>query len=129
MRGAAGPHFHHAELEYLTGEGRLARLATIGVDGTPHVVPTGFTYNAALGVIEMGGHALERTKKFRDVQRSGRAALVVDDVLPPWRPRGVEVRGRAEVMPGPNARIRLPERVVSWGLESDQIGVRHSRRL
>ena len=28
---------------------------------------------------------------------TGRAAFVVDDVLPPWQPRGVEVRGRAEV--------------------------------
>jgi pyridoxamine 5'-phosphate oxidase family protein len=33
--------FTSAELEYMTGERRLARLATVGTDGTPHVVPVG----------------------------------------------------------------------------------------
>jgi NAD(P)H dehydrogenase (quinone) len=65
----------------------------------------------------LGGRILERTKKFRDVAATGRAAVVIDDVLPPWRPRGVEVRGRAEAIEGPPAVIRVhPDRVVSWGL-------------
>lgn len=119
--------FTARELEYLTSERRLARIATVGEDGTPHVVPTGFSYNPAHDAIDMGGHRLEATKKYRDVVRSGRAALVVDDVLPPWQPRGVLVRGRAEAV---GAHIRLyPERIVSWGLESDEIGVRSSRRV
>ena len=33
-----------------------------------------------------------------EMGREGRAAIVIDDVLPPWRPRGIEVRGRAEVL-------------------------------
>lgn len=33
--------FSDAELAYLTGERRLARIATVGKDGTPHVVPVG----------------------------------------------------------------------------------------
>jgi pyridoxamine 5'-phosphate oxidase family protein len=38
-------------------------------------------------------------------------------VLPPWRPRGIEVRGRAEVVMEPQPLIRIhPERVRSWGL-------------
>ena len=36
--------------------------------------------------------------EYADVAREGRAAIVIDDVLPPWRPRGIEVRGRAEVL-------------------------------
>jgi pyridoxamine 5'-phosphate oxidase family protein len=55
------------------------------------------------------------------------AALVVDDVLPPWQPRAVEVRGQATtldrggkvIMEGfddPIIRIS-PGRIVSWGLE------------
>jgi pyridoxamine 5'-phosphate oxidase family protein len=73
---------------------------------------------------------LEHTKKYRDVARSGRAAIVIDDVAPPWQPRGVEVRGRAEPVEKPTPLIRIhPERVVSWGIHSDTIGERQSRRV
>jgi pyridoxamine 5'-phosphate oxidase family protein len=120
--------FTEAELAYLTGERRLARLATVDPDGTPHIAPVGWSYNAELGTLEIGGHDVARTKKFRDVARTGRAAIVIDDVLPPWRPRGVEVRGIAEAIDGPPALIRLhPRRVVSWGLESTEPGARHAR--
>ena len=111
--------FSDAELAYLRDGRRLARLATVGADGTPHVVPVGWTYNAELDTIDVGGRALERTKKFRDVARSGRAAIVVDDLesTDPWRPRGIEVRGRGEALALPTPLIRIhPERVVSWGL-------------
>ena len=69
--------------------------------------------------IDVGGHELELTKKFRDVARSGRAAIVIDDLAStdPWRPRGIEVRGRAEAIAIPTPLIRIhPERIVSWGL-------------
>lgn len=122
--------FTPAELDYLRGERRLARVATVGADGTPHVAPVGFTYNAALDTVEVGGHDLTRTKKYRDAQRAGRAAIVVDDLasVDPWRPRGIEVRGRAEAVPSPTPLIRIhPERIVSWGLDSDRIGDRNAR--
>lgn len=113
--------FTDGELGYLLGERRLGRIATVGEDGTPHVVPTGWTYNEELDTIDVGGRALERTKKYRDVLQTGTAAIVVDDVLPPWRPRAVEVRGRAVVVEGPRPLIRIyPERVVSWGIEKDR---------
>ncbi len=41
--------FTEEELRYLTGERRLARLATVGKDTTPHVTPVGWIYNAELG--------------------------------------------------------------------------------
>src|SRR6266536_2796401 len=78
--------------------------------------------NAELDAIDVTGRDFDQTKKFRDVARSGRAAIVVDDMvkLDPseretaggWdsRPRGIEVRGRAEA-------ITDPQRIVSWGLE------------
>jgi len=82
--------FIEAELQYLTGGQQLGRLATVGADGTPHVVPVGWIYNAATETIDVGGRELEQTKKFRDVARSGRAAIVIDDLesTDPWRPRG-----------------------------------------
>lgn len=43
----------------------------------------------------------------------------IDEVLPPWRPRGLEVRGRAEVMTEPQAMIRVhPERIIGWGIDN-----------
>jgi pyridoxamine 5'-phosphate oxidase family protein len=111
--------FSQSELDYLLGAPRLGRVATVGADGTPHVVPVGWSYNPEHDAIDVGGHDLERTKKYRDVARAGRAAIVVDDLAStsPWRPRGVEVRGRAEALPGPPARIRIhPDRIVSWGI-------------
>ncbi|MGH2587831.1 MAG: PPOX class F420-dependent oxidoreductase [Dehalococcoidia bacterium] len=122
--------FTEGELGFLLGERRLARIATTGKDGTPHVTPTGWSYNADLDTIDVGGHSLEQTKKYRDVRRTGRAAIVIDDVLPPWKPRSVEVRGRAEVVPGPPALIRIhPERIVSWGIESEALGERLARSV
>jgi pyridoxamine 5'-phosphate oxidase family protein len=84
------------------------------------VVPVGWIYNAARDTIDVGGHELEQSKKFRDVARSGRAAIVIDDVQSsdPWRPRAIEVRGRAEAIKLPTPLIRIyPERIVSWGLQ------------
>ena len=118
--------FSDAEIEYL-GSQRLGRLATVGNDGMPHVVPVAFRYNPDADSIDIGGHDFAKRKKFRDVQQTGVAALVVDDVLPPWQPRAVEVRGQAStletggkaIMEGfddPISRI-TPRRIVSWGLE------------
>jgi pyridoxamine 5'-phosphate oxidase family protein len=126
--------FTQKELDYL-GERkpeRLGRIATVGKDGTPHVVPVGWRFNPELDSIDVGGMRLARTKKFKDVRRTGRASIVIDDLLStdPWRPRGIEVRGRAEAIEGDRPRIRIhPERIVSWGLESEDLGRRHSRTV
>src|SRR2546423_1467513 len=72
--------FTEAELRYLSGGRQLGRIATVGLDGTPHVVPVGWIYNAARDTIDVGGHELEQSKKFRDVARTGRAAIVIDDL-------------------------------------------------
>lgn len=115
-------NFSPAEIEYL-GRSLLGRLATVGPDGTPHIAPVGMiSYNAQVDTIDVGGHDLANTKKFRDVARWGRAALVVDDLASadPWRPRGIEVRGRAEAVEGPQPLIRIhPERIVAWGIDTD----------
>ncbi len=80
------------EIEYLKSS-RLGRMATVDQKGTLHVVPVGFRYNPEHDTIDIGGHNIVPTKKFRDALKHGRMAFVVDDVLPPWKPRFVEVRG------------------------------------
>lgn len=113
-------HFTQRELEYLRS-GLLGRLATVGADGTPHIVPVGSpSYNPELDTLDIRGHDLAKTKKFRDVRRTGRAAFVIDDVtsVDPWRPRGIEVRGRAEAVEQPEPVIRIhPQRIVAWGID------------
>jgi len=107
-----------AVIEFLT-QRHLATLTTLRPDGTPHVVPVAWIYNAVRDTIDIGGSELVETKKFRDVARSGRAAIVVDDVGDgeDWQPRGIEVRGRGEAIAMPTPLIRIhPERIVSWGL-------------
>jgi pyridoxamine 5'-phosphate oxidase family protein len=135
--------FTQAEIEYLQSQ-TLGRLATVGKDGTPHVTPVTFHFNADEDAVDIGGIGFGDTKKWRDVNGHPKAAFLVDDVLrDPRRARAVEIRGRAE----PHATggdtinprfpnfvpefIRLrPTRIVSWGLEEDATGnsFRHDAR-
>ena len=79
--------FSELELEYLATQ-KLGRLAAVGADGAPFVTPVGFRYNSATDTIDIGGHGMLQSKKWRDVAGEPRVAFVVDDVLPPWQPRG-----------------------------------------
>lgn len=120
-----------AEREYLGSVHPLARLATVGADGTPHVMPVGmYSVDEETGAIVTTGHDLTETKKWRDVLRSGRAAIVIDDVLPPFRPRGIEVRGPAVALAdGGQPTIRVyPRRIVAWGLDPS-IELRNARTV
>ena len=96
-----------AQIDYLASQ-RLGRIAT---------------------TLDVGGHHVATTKKYRDVQANPWAAIVVDDLVStdPWTPRMLEIRGRAEAIDtggadlGPgfgDAFIRLfPEKVNSFGIE------------
>jgi pyridoxamine 5'-phosphate oxidase family protein len=123
--------FTEKEIEYLLSQ-RLGRLATIRPDGTPQIAPVGFRYNAELEVIDIGGRYLSQSKKFRNILENPHVSLVIDDVLPPWQPRGVEIRGIAHTEPsrgnalfGANypvdeAIIRItPVQIIGWGLDPE----------
>src|SRR4051812_24237365 len=118
--------FTDLEIEYMAGQ-RLGRIATVGADGQPHVVPTSFRYNADEDAIDVAGMRVSQTKKTRDVRRPGRASIAIHDARPPWQPRMIEIRGTAEVLPaggkafGDNfedtiVRIR-PARIVAFGID------------
>lgn len=114
--------FTEAERAYL-GERRLARLATVGTNGSPHVVPV-WTWSVQTDgdqeVIHVTGYDFDTSKKFRDVAHTGRAAIVIDNLVSknPWHPRGIEIRGRAEAVNDSEPHILLyPERIVGWGLD------------
>ena len=120
--------FTEAELEYLTSSS-LIRLATVGPDGQPHVVPVTFQYNPDQDAIDIGGIAFGETKKWRDARKNPRVTLLLDES---WGrgAKAIEIRGIAEAHETggdridprfPNfkpefLRIR-PRRVVAWGVE------------
>ncbi|HEX9122614.1 MAG TPA: PPOX class F420-dependent oxidoreductase [Actinomycetota bacterium] len=79
--------FSPAEIEYLTSGRRFGRIATVDAAGQPHVVPVGlWRYNAELGTIDVSGHGLAASKKFRNVLANPKVAFVVDDMasIDPW---------------------------------------------
>jgi pyridoxamine 5'-phosphate oxidase family protein len=126
--------FTPAEITYLQSQ-MLGRIATVGADGQPHVVPVTFRFNPNQDTIDIGGHGFARRKKFRDVRRDPRTAFVVDDVpsTDPWVARGIEIRGEAEVLEIGGKEIMSgfddemfrikPRRIVSWGLEGEGFSV------
>jgi len=121
--------FTPAEIEYLRSQ-LLARLATVGLDGQPHVVPVSYRYNAEHDSIDIGGHDFAKRWKFRQVQQNPKVAVVVDELVSvdPWTPRAIEIRGDAsilttggkEIMPGfDDDMFRItPSRIVSWGVDA-----------
>ena len=122
--------FSAAEIEYLQSQ-RLARIATAAPNGQPHVVPLAFRYNPETDTIDVGGHDFAKRKKYRDVQSNPRVAIVIDDLAStdPWRPRMIEVRGEAEILPSGGDAIARgfdpdifrihPKRIVSMGIEGE----------
>jgi pyridoxamine 5'-phosphate oxidase family protein len=119
---------------------RLGRLATINPTGKPQIAPVIFHYNPDLDVIEIGGLAMSKSKKFHNVQHNPSVAFVIDDVLPPWRPRGIEIPGTAEILPtggkalfgpsyqGDDAVIRIkPDQLIGWGLEDGPFKVNNRK--
>ena len=79
--------------------------------------------------VDIGGHDFAKRKKYRDVLRNPKVAFVVDDIasVSPWRVRGIEIRGEAEVLDLGGTELMQgfasemfrinPKRIVSWGLE------------
>lgn len=136
--------FTPAEIDYLRGQ-TMGRLATVGADGQPHVIPLTFWYNAEEDTIDLGGINFGDGKKWRDAERNPRVTFLIDDViLNPRRARAVEIRGTAELHATGGDRInprfpnfadqfiRLrPTRIVSWGVEqggTDAAGFRLNAR-
>ncbi|NUS43466.1 MAG: PPOX class F420-dependent oxidoreductase [Mycobacteriaceae bacterium] len=130
--------FTEFELEYLASPGRLGRLATVDADGAPQNSPVGHRYNPDTGTIDIYGHQMGASRKFRNLATNDRVALVVDDLasMQPWTVRGMEIRGRAEALTdqpvpaGLSAEvIRIhPELVFTWGVDPGAPGMQ-SRRV
>jgi len=112
--------FTDEELAYLSTQ-PLARLATVGPDGQPDVVPVALEVDGS--VLWVGGGAtFLGTRKVRNVASGHReVALVVDDLvsLDPFAARGIRIYGIAHDpvertgVVGPGWYLRITP-TVSW---------------
>jgi pyridoxamine 5'-phosphate oxidase family protein len=121
-----------AEQRFLARQPR-GHLATVGPDGFPQVKPLGFSYNAALGTIDLGGMNMAGSAKYRNVRANPRVAFVVDEVTAAGVEGAhfLEIRGRAEQAVGPrdpsghldSEIIRIhPSRVLSFNIDPEHPG-------
>lgn len=119
--------FTAAELSYLR-EQSIGRLCTVDRDGAPQIRPVGVHLSPDQQGVDIVGHALASTQKWRNVIGNPRVAFIVDTVLSVRPPdaRGIEIRGTATALPGVGTTegglsgdiIRIaPRRIVSWGLD------------
>jgi pyridoxamine 5'-phosphate oxidase family protein len=108
-------------------------LATVGPDGIPQVKPLGFTYNAALGTIDIYGFNMANSAKYRNIRSNPHVAFVVDEVtaLSMEGAHFLEIRGDAETAVGPQDPtghldpdfIRIhPRRVISFNVDPARPG-------
>jgi pyridoxamine 5'-phosphate oxidase family protein len=124
--------FTDAEQRFLARQTR-GHLATIGPGGIPQVKPLGFTYNAALGTIDITGYNMASSAKYRNVRSNPHVAFVVDEVTAPTMEGAhfLEIRGNAETAAdshdpkghlAPEIIRIYPHRIISFNVDSERPG-------
>ena len=84
---------------------RTGKLATVGKDGRPHVVPIWFVLDGETIVFNTG----TSTVKGRNIARDPRVSLCVDDQQPPFS--FVLVEGTVETAPNPPEMLQWATRI------------------
>jgi pyridoxamine 5'-phosphate oxidase family protein len=123
--------FTAEEIAYLSAQ-PLARVATVGPDGQPDVVPLAFELDGTCFWVGGSGSSVLATRKFRNVRAgSHKVALVVDDLvsLDPFIARGIRIYGDAEQpvervgMVGPGIYMRITPTISwSWNMAGEPVG-------
>ncbi|NEW38003.1 PPOX class F420-dependent oxidoreductase [Nocardia cyriacigeorgica] len=123
--------FTEDELAYLASQ-PVARVATLGEDDQPDLVPLSYEYDGTYFWIGGVGAAVLDTRKFRNI-RAGRrkVALVVDDLvsIDPFIARAIRVYGEAGDpvervgMVGPGVFVPITPTVSwSWNMAGEPAG-------
>ncbi|HEX8345021.1 MAG TPA: PPOX class F420-dependent oxidoreductase [Actinoplanes sp.] len=123
--------FTDEEVAYLRSQ-PIARLATLGSDEQPDVVPVAFEFDGTFLWVGGSGRTVLDTRKFRNV-KAGRhmVALVVDDMVSfdPFIARSIRIYGFAEApfervgMVGPGIFMRITPTVSwSWNMAGEPVG-------
>ncbi|MFF7409811.1 pyridoxamine 5'-phosphate oxidase family protein [Streptomyces lydicus] len=80
------------ELDAFLAEQRTCRVATVGGDGAPHVGALWFTWDGT----SLWLYSITRSKRWAQLRKDPRIAVVVDDGHAYDELRGAELTGRAE---------------------------------
>ena len=123
--------FTDDEVEFISSHG-IARLATLGEDGQPDVVPVAIEFDGAYFWVGGSGESFLRTRKVSNVRAGrGKVALVVDDLpsLDPFVARGIRIYGTADGpvqrvgIVGPGRYLRITPHVSwSWNMAGQPVG-------
>jgi pyridoxamine 5'-phosphate oxidase family protein len=90
--------FSEKEVEYLKSQ-YLARISTVSPeDLQPDVSPVGFDFDGEYFYV--GGINLSNTRKYKNVLKNKKVALVIDDLetVNPWAPRAIRIYGTADIV-------------------------------
>jgi pyridoxamine 5'-phosphate oxidase family protein len=125
--------FNDEESAFLRSQ-HLARIATVGPDGQPDVVPVGFEFDGAH--LFVGGMDVTRTRKYRNVAAgNAKVAIVIDDLVStsPWTPRYLRVYGTAELVErsgqsGSGTYLKITP-TVSWSFNLDGLPFTRDREI
>lgn len=79
----------------------IARLATVGKDNTPHVVPVWFLWKDETLWITLD----QTSRKYKNLRHNPRCAVTIDETLGGLRFMAVIMEGRAEMMIEPKAAV------------------------
>lgn len=99
-----------AERDAFLTQARTCRVATVSTDG-PHITPLWFVWDGSALWIS----SIVRSRRWRDLERDPRVAVVVDDGHEFAELHGVELRGKVEPVGdvpragGPDPRLTEPE--------------------
>lgn len=91
--------FTKEEIEFMRSQ-MLARLATVGPEGQPHVIPVTFWFNEDEDTIDIGGVAFGAGKKWRDAKQNPKVTFLLDETFGSGKDRqarALEVRREAEL--------------------------------
>ena len=113
LRGGA-PAMTENEREMFLRRQALCRVATVSVEGRPHVTPLWFVWDGS----SLWLNSLVASRRWADLEHDGRVSIVVDDGGEDFLSlRGVELAGRVERVGevprsgAPSERLRLTEQI------------------
>lgn len=110
---------------------RTCRVATVSADGAPHVSPLWFCWDGT----SLWLYSITRSKRWADLRRDPRVAVVIDEGEEYGELRGVELSGTVEFIGEaprtgePNPELQVPERLFApkyFGLEEMPHDGRHA---
>ncbi|MFI0980282.1 pyridoxamine 5'-phosphate oxidase family protein [Streptomyces sp. NPDC021093] len=102
-----------AERDAYLAEQRTCRVATVSADGAPHVGALWFVWDGT----SIWLYSITRSRRWAQLCKDPRLAVLVDDGVEYGELRGVELSGTAEfVGEAPRTGERCPELVVPEGL-------------